>query len=53
MEDLRSLGYQEAKILERENKYRVSILEFDMKVKTDSALREVRKTYKDAWLLKY
>jgi hypothetical protein len=50
---LRSKGYPDAKILEKDHKCRVSIMEFDNKEKADSALREVKKSYKDAWLLKY
>jgi hypothetical protein len=52
-ENLKSQGYAEAKILEKDQKYRVSIMEFDSKEKADSALREVKKSYKDAWLLKF
>jgi hypothetical protein len=53
VESLKSQGYTEAKILEKDNKFRVSILEFEVKEKADNALREIKKTYKDAWLLKY
>lgn len=52
-EFLKSQGYANAKILEKDNKFRVSIMEFDFKAKADSALRKVKKTYKDAWLLKF
>lgn len=52
-ESLKSQGYTDAKILEKDNKFRVSIMEFDLKAKAESALREVQKTFKDAWLLKF
>lgn len=52
-ESLKSQGYTDTKILEKDKKFRVSIMEFDFKAKADSALREVKKTFKDAWLLKY
>jgi len=52
-ESLKSQGYADAKILEKDRKFRVSIMEFDVKIKADSALREVKKLYQDAWLLKY
>ena len=50
---LKSKGYADAKILEKDNKFRVSIMEFTLKEKADSVLREIKKSYKDAWLLKY
>lgn len=51
-EELVAKGYPDAKVLEYEEKIRVSIMEFMEKQKADSALREIKKTYKDAWLLK-
>ncbi len=53
LEDLKSQGYRDAKILEKEDKVRLSIMEFKVKASADSALREIRKNYKDAWILKY
>jgi hypothetical protein len=47
-----SEGYADAKILQKEKKLRVSILEFSDKAVADSALIEVKKTFKDAWLMK-
>jgi hypothetical protein len=46
-------GYPEAKIIEKDHKYRLSVLEFGDKAVADSALREVRKTIRDAWMMKY
>jgi hypothetical protein len=43
-------GYKDAKVLVKGNKVRVSILEVNSKSEADSALREVKKTYKDAWI---
>ncbi len=48
-----SQGYPEAKLLDRNNKLRLSIMDFSEKGKADSALREVKKTFKDAWLFRY
>jgi len=53
LDDLKSQGYPEAKLLERDRKLRVSVLDFQVKAAADSALREVRKTMKDAWILKF
>jgi hypothetical protein len=50
--DLKSKGFQDAKILENNNLRRVSIMEFRLKSKADSALRQVKKTWVDAWILK-
>lgn len=43
-------GYKDAKVLIRGNKVRVSIMEFKEKSATDSALLEIKKNYKDAWI---
>ncbi len=51
--DLKAKGYSGAKILERDNKVRLSIMDFSAKATADSALREVKKIYGDAWILKY
>jgi hypothetical protein len=48
--ELISKGYKDAKVLIKENKARVSIMEFREKQAADSALREVKKLYKDAWI---
>jgi hypothetical protein len=45
-------GYPGTKILKKDNKNRISILEFNEKLKADSALRVVKKTFRDAWILK-
>ena len=50
--DLISQGYRGTKLLARDNKLRVSIMEMDTKPRADSALREVRKIFHDAWILK-
>ena len=51
MNTLVSKGYYQSKILKKDNKLRVSIMEFPLKAQADSALREVKKLYKDAWIL--
>jgi hypothetical protein len=43
-------GYKDAKVLVKSNKIRVSIMEYKMKPQADSALREVKKLYKEAWI---
>jgi hypothetical protein len=43
-------GYKEAKVLVKGNKVRVSIMEVNKKAEADSALREVKKIYKEAWI---
>ncbi len=43
-------GYKDAKVLIRNNKVRVSIMEFKEKSTIDSALREIKKIYKNAWI---
>jgi hypothetical protein len=45
-------GFKDAKVLAKDNKVRVSIMEVNEKSKADSALREVKKIYKDAWIYK-
>lgn len=49
---LRTGGYPDAKLLEKDGKLRVSIHESHDKTAITVQLKEVRKTYKDAWLLK-
>jgi cell division septation protein DedD len=53
VEELKAKGYADAKVLAKDNKVRVSIAELPDKAKADSALREVKKLYKDAWILKW
>ena len=53
LDDLKKQGYPEAKMLENDNKLRVSVLDYTVKSSADSALREVKKIFKDAWILKY
>jgi hypothetical protein len=48
--ELKAGGYPQAKVIQKDGKIRVSIMEFTNKAKADSALREVRKMYKDAWI---
>ena len=45
-------GYKDAKVLVKNNKVRVSIMEFKEKPAADSALREIKKIYNDAWIYK-
>jgi len=52
LKDLRSKGYPTSRLIEKNGKQRVSIMEFPDKSKADSALRQVKKTWVDAWLLK-
>ncbi len=53
LDDLKRQGYSEAKMLEKDHKLRVSVLDYTNKPSADSALREVKKIYKDAWILKH
>jgi hypothetical protein len=50
--ELITKGYKDAKVLAKDNKVRVSIMEMNEKSKADSALHEVKKIYKDAWIYK-
>jgi cell division septation protein DedD len=52
LKDLQSKGYSASRLLEKNGKQRVSIMEFQDKSKADSALRQVKKTWQDAWILK-
>ena len=45
-------GYPDAKVLAKDNKVRVSIVELPTKAKADSALREIKKIFIDSWILK-
>jgi hypothetical protein len=53
LDDLKTQGNSQAKILGKDNKLRVSIQDYGIKSAADSALREVKKVYKDAWILKF
>ena len=52
LKELQAKGYSSSRIFEYNGKRRVSIMEFSDKAKTDSALRQIRKTWTDAWVLK-
>jgi len=52
LKDLQSKGYTDSRILAKNGKLRVSIMEFPNKSSADSALRQVKKTWLDAWILK-
>ena len=49
---LKTDGYQDAKVLEKDGKIRVSVFESPDRATVTAKLKEVKKTYKDAWLLK-
>lgn len=49
---IKSAGYPEAKILEKDGKARISVFESPNKTEATTKLREIKKKYKDAWLLK-
>jgi hypothetical protein len=51
LKDLQLKGYSSSKLVEKNGKQRVSIMEFHEKSKADSALRQIKKTWQDAWLL--
>lgn len=53
LKELKDKGYADAKLLGKEKKFRVSVQDYLSKQKADSALREIRKTMKDAWILKF
>jgi len=50
--ELLAKGYKDAKVMVKNNKVRVSIMEVNNKSAADSVLREVKKIYKDAWIYK-
>ncbi|MCK9219835.1 MAG: CAP domain-containing protein [Bacteroidales bacterium] len=45
-------GYSQAKIIEKDEKCRVSVFTFQDKTEAQHKLKEVKKKYKDAWILK-
>lgn len=49
---IRKKGFQDAKIIILGNKVRISVFESVRKTEAENKLREVKKVYKDAWLLK-
>ncbi len=49
---LKAADYPGAKVLRQDDKIRVSVFESPSKPEATAKLREVKKTYKDAWLLK-
>jgi hypothetical protein len=49
---LREGDYPDAKVLDRDDKIRVSVFQSSDKATVMAKLKEVKKTYKDAWLLK-
>jgi hypothetical protein len=49
---LQAEGYPDAKVLDKDGKIRVSVFESADKTSVMTRLKEVKKTYKDAWLLK-
>jgi nitrogen regulatory protein PII-like uncharacterized protein len=51
LKDLQIKGYSSSQLVEKNGKQRVSIMEFQEKSKADSALRQVKKTWQDAWIL--
>jgi hypothetical protein len=52
LNDLKAKGYSTARLMDKDGKQRISIMDFADKIKADSALRQFRKTWQDAWILK-
>ena len=52
VEELRSKNYSQAKFLEKDGKTRVSVFGPSDKASAAMKLKEVKKIYKDAWLLR-
>ena len=52
LKDLQTKGYSSSRLLEKNGKQRISIMEFQKKSSADSALRVVKKTWQDGWILK-
>ncbi|MGE5425082.1 MAG: CAP domain-containing protein [Syntrophothermus sp.] len=50
LNDALSKGFNDAKIIQGDKK-RLSLAEFRLKAEADSALRVIRKTHRDAWIL--
>jgi len=52
LKNLQSKGYKNSRLIERNGKQRVSIMDFKEKSRADSALKQVKMTWPDAWILK-
>jgi hypothetical protein len=52
LKNLQSKGYKNSRLIEKNGKQRVSIMDFKEKSKADSALRQVKMIWPDAWILK-
>lgn len=52
LKDIRSKGYADSRLIEKNGKQRVSIMEFEDKTLADRALIQVKKIWADAWILK-
>ena len=53
MVDFKKQGYSDTKLIDKEGKLRLSVCDYELKSSADSALREIKKSYLDAWILKY
>jgi hypothetical protein len=51
--DLQNRGYSGSRLLEKDRKLRLSLMDFKEKKAADSALKEIKKTFNDAWIMKY
>jgi hypothetical protein len=52
LKDLQAKGYKESRMVEKNGKTRISIMEFQDKSLADRALIQVKRTWADAWILK-
>jgi hypothetical protein len=52
LKDLKSKGYADSRLVEKNGKQRVAIMEFKEKSLADRALIQVKKIWADAWILK-
>jgi hypothetical protein len=52
VDGLKQSGYPDAKVLGKDAKLRISAFESSDRVKATAKLKEIKKVYKDAWLLK-
>jgi hypothetical protein len=50
--ELQTKGYPDARFLDKDGKSRVSVFQSNDRAEVMAKLREVKKSYKDAWLLK-
>jgi hypothetical protein len=53
MDDMKKEGFKDIKMLEKDSKLRLSVCDFSSKSSADSALKEIKKSYKDAWIYKF